>query len=287
MELRARTIVEGAFAGRHRSAFHGSSVEFAEHKEYSPGDEPRHIDWRAVGRTDRHLVKRFEDETELTAYLCLDRSGSMSYGGGAVTKLEYAATLLAALAWLLGRQRDRVGLMVSGGGGPDAWIPPRGRAGHVGELLGELEQAVAGGARGATTLAPALERVGELARRRSLVIVATDLLEAEPGPLACLRQLRARGHDVTLLHVLDRDELELPFEEMCEFRSLEDERRMLVDPRAIRATYLERLRQFLDAARRGCEEGDVEYRLVPTDAPLDIALADALGDRARRRRVGR
>jgi uncharacterized protein (DUF58 family) len=287
--LRARTIVEGALTGLHRSPHHGSSVEFAEHKEYSPGDEIKHIDWKAYGKFDRYYVKRFEEETELTAYLLLDRSGSMSYRGDGLAKLEYAAYLVAALAYLLIRQQDRVGLYAFGGREAPVYVPPRARSTHLHDLYGQLERVVdsAGGkdaGRGPTALAAALDRVAETARRRrSLILVVSDMFDASPEVPLLLRRLRAQRHDVTVFQTLDRHELDLPFEGMTLFESLEDDRRILADPRAVRDDYLRELGAFLARTRRACADGDVEHHLVPTDQPLEQTLLNFLTARARAR----
>lgn len=282
LSLKARTIVEGALTGLHRSPHHGSSVEFAEHKEYSPGDEIRHIDWKAYGKFDRYYVKRFEEETELTAYLLLDRSGSMSYRGAGLAKLEYGAYLAAALAHLLIRQQDRVGLLAFGG--ETTWVPPRARSTHLHDLLGAVEKIVGDGGRGETGLVAALDRIAETARRRrSLVVVISDLFDHSPEVPKLLRRLRVQRHDVVVFQLLDRHELELPFEGLTMFQSLEDARKILVDPGAIRAAYLEELNAFLARTRLACTEGNVEYHLTPTDRPLERTLLDFLGARSGRR----
>src|SRR5262249_3157741 len=199
--LRARRVVEGALSGLHRAPHYGSSVEFAEHKEYSPGDEIRHIDWKAYGKFDRYYVKRFEQETELSAYLLLDSSGSMAYRGAGVSKLEYAAYLAAALTYLMIRQQDRVGLLAFGADDP-RYVPPRAPANRLRDLLMSLEKVAAEGGRGTTLVAPALDRVGELARRRrSLVIVLSDLFDPSQEVVNLLRRLRVMRHDVAVLHV--------------------------------------------------------------------------------------
>ncbi len=219
LSLKARTIVEGALTGLHRSPHHGSSVEFAEHKEYSPGDEIRHIDWKAYGKFDRYYVKRFEEETELTAYLLLDRSGSMSYRGAGLAKLEYGAYLAAALAHLLIRQQDRVGLLAFGG--ETTWVPPRARSTHLHDLLGAVEKIVGDGGRGETGLVAALDRIAETARRRrSLVVVISDLFDHSTEVPKLLRRLRVQPHDVVVFQLTDRLELDLPFNDltMCPSR---------------------------------------------------------------------
>jgi uncharacterized protein (DUF58 family) len=283
LSLKARTVVEGALSGLHRSPHHGSSVEFAEHKEYSPGDEIKHIDWKAFGKFDRYYVKRFEEETELTAYLLLDRSGSMSYKGDGISKLEYAAYLTAALAYVLNRQQDRVGLLAFGGGA-ETYVPPRSRSNHLHDILRAVEMVVDEGGRGETSIAAALERVTELARRRrGLILLVSDLLDPSPDVAGILRRLRAARHDVSVIQVLDRHELELPFEGVTLFESLEDERRLIADPRSIRGAYLKELGAFLERTRRTLAEGDVEHALVPTSQPLERTLLDFMTSRAGRR----
>jgi uncharacterized protein (DUF58 family) len=284
LPVRARVIVEGALSGLHRARLHGSSVEFAEHKEYSPGDEIRHIDWKVYGRADRFYVKQFEQESELCCYLALDASGSMDYGGGAGhSKLRYAALLLAALAYLLIRQRDKVGLLVFGDESLDRYVPPRARPAHLHDLLAVLEEVSLAGGRGSEPTHLALDRLGELTRkRRSLVVVASDLFEPELASLGVLRRLRARGHDVALFQILHPHELDLPFEGLTMFESLEDRRELLADPAAIRRQYKRRMAAFLDQVRSQCVRGGVEHQLVATSRPLEQALLQFLTQRAGR-----
>jgi uncharacterized protein (DUF58 family) len=271
VELRARTVVEGALSGLHKSPHHGASVEFAEHKEYAPGDEVKHIDWKAYGKFDKYYVKRFEEETELHAYLVVDASASMGYRGDGVSKLEYAKLLAASLAYLLLKQKDQVGL-VAFADRLRGYLPARGKSGHLHDLLGGLETLEAGGQ---TDLQRAVAYVSEVVRRRSLVIFLSDLLSfGESGDARHLiRGLRARRHDVVVLHLLDRDELTLPFDGTTWFESMEDERRLLVEPGDVRRAYLDELERFIDGYRRGLTEGDVEYHLVDTArAPSDVLL---------------
>jgi uncharacterized protein (DUF58 family) len=284
LELKARTIVQGALSGLHRSPHHGSSVEFAEHKEYSPGDEIRHIDWKAYGKFDRYYVKRFEQETELTAYLCLDRSGSMAYRGDGLSKLEYGAYLVAALAYLLIKQQDRVGLYAFGGPGDVVYVPPRARTSHLHDLLNTIERVVEGGGRGGTAVAPALDRVAELARRRrSLVVVVSDLFDRSPDVPKLLRRLRVMRHDVSVVQLLDDDELVFPFQGVKVFQSLEDDRRLIADPHTVRNAYLAELEKFLGGLAMACRDGNVEHALVRTGKPLEQTLLDYLTRRQTRR----
>lgn len=288
LPVRARIIVEGALTGMHRARLRGSSVEFAEHKEYSPGDEIRHLDWKAYAKVDRYYVKQFEQESQLTAYLVLDASASMAYRGDGLSKLDYAAHLMAALAYLLVHQRDRVGLQVFGDERSEGYVPPRSRPAHLRDLLAVIEGVCRQGGQGAEPAAAALDRVAELARRRrALIAVATDLFEKDDAALQVLRRLKAQHHDVVLFHVLDPHELDFPFRELTQFESLEDDRKLMVHPEAVRRAYLKRLRAFLDRARTACLDGGVEYHQVRTSQPLERTLLDFLGARARLGATGR
>lgn len=280
LALRARTVAEGALAGLHRSAHHGAAVEFAEHKEYSPGDELRHIDWKAYGRFDRYYVKRYETENELRGWLLVDSSASMGYAGAGPSKLAYATWLAAGLAWLLLRQRDQAGL-VAFDEEPRAVVPPRGRPGHLAALLDALEGLAPSGK---TQLARAIDYVSGAAHRRSLIVVFSDLLDDEPAEaVALLRGLRARRHDVALFHLLDGDELRLPFDAPTRFEGMEDRAELMVDPRAVRAAYQAAVERFVGALRRGCADGDVTYQLVDTARPPSEALLAFLQARTGRR----
>ena len=281
LELRARTVVEGALAGLHRSPHHGASVEFAEHKEYTPGDEIKHIDWKAYGKFDKYYVKRFEEETELKAYLVIDSSASMAYRGNGVSKLDYARTLAASLGYLLLRQQDQVG-MIAFSEKLRGYLPPRGRGGHLGDLMTALDDV---SATGKTDLLRAIAYLSEVAHRRSLLIVFSDLLDSPPGEVRrLLRGLRARRHDVAVFHLLDEDELTLPFDGTTVFESMEDERKLLVEPFDVRRAYLDELNTLIADYRRGLAEGDVEYHLVSTARPPSQALLDFLTGPYRRSR---
>ena len=280
LAVKARVIVEGALTGMHRARLRGSSVEFAEHKEYTQGDEIRHIDWKVLGKADRYYIKQFEQESELTCYLVLDASGSMNYTGRGLSKREYACNLIAGLAYLLAKQRDRVGLSVFGNLQLDRYIPPRAKSAHLRNLLGILEKVSSAEQVGDESAAVALGRVAELARRRrSLVVLATDLFEREGSALEVMRHLRARGHDTVLFHVLDRDEIEFPFDGLSIFESLESDDTMLVDPASIRRIYRERMQEFLEQTKRECRESGIEYHLVPTDQPFELSLMGFLAER--------
>jgi uncharacterized protein (DUF58 family) len=269
LELRARSVVEGALSGLHRSPHHGSSVEFAEHKEYSAGDEIKHIDWKAYGKFDKYYVKRFEEETELRAYLLLDCSASMGYRGSGVSKLEYARVLAASLAYLLLKQQDQVG-MVAFGERLRGYLPPRARSGHLNDLLTALDGVQA---EGRTDLPRALAYLSEVVQRRAMVVLFSDLLGTDDEVRHLLRGLRARKHDVVVFHLLDKDELTLPFEGTTIFESMEDEQKLVADPGDVRKAYLAELAKFVDGYRSALREGDVEYHLVDTsEAPAEVLV---------------
>lgn len=306
LHLMARVVAEGALAGLHKAAHHGSSVEFSEHKEYAPGDDLRHIDWRAYGRIDKYYVKRFEEETELRGYLVLDISGSMGYGRDSqISKLQFAGILAASLAYLLLRQNDPAGLLLSGEGLSDVqrrrYIPARGGGAHLGDLCRAIESAEA---QGRSTLSEGLAYLSELLRRRSLIIVLSDLLpspplgdEVEPTSdyvstqAALLRArlcgLRAQKHDVIVLHILDSDELELPFSSLTWFEDTEPGSeglsRLFVDPADLRTAYKAEIDRFLTEMRRGLREGDVDYHLITTARSPESVLLDVLRGPLRRR----
>lgn len=282
LPIKARVIVEGALSGLHRASVHGSSVEFAEHKEYSPGDELRHVDWKAYAKVDRYYVKQYEQESQLTVYLVLDASASMQFAGGGIPKIEYAGLSLAALAYLVIQQQDKVGLLACGDRAIETLVPPRARTTHLHDLLGVLDQVMQKGGVGDESPAAALRRIAELTRRRrALIILATDLFDADDETLRALAMLRAQRHDVSVLHILDPHERTFPYEGLTEFHALESSNRMLVNPAAIRREYLERMEQFLTKCRGSLSNAGVDYHLVQTDRALEATLLDLLVSRSR------
>lgn len=279
LRLRVRAIAEGVLAGLHRSPHHGQSVEFAEHKEYSPGDDVRHLDWKAYARFDKYYVKRFEQETNLRAYLVVDASGSMGYRGRpeGLTKLEVASALAASLAYLLFRQQDAAGLVLVGDE-VRAAIPPRAAASHLGPLLEALEATTPAGE---TRLGAAVDWLVERAPRRSSVLVFSDLMDREDRVVRKIAQLGLRRHDVTVFHVLDPAELEFPFDDPTLFLSMEDGRQVEAHGRDVRKGYLELVGRWLEEVRRTAAEADVDYQLCRTDRPLDEVLVPFLARRER------
>jgi len=280
LQVRARKVMEGVLTGLHKSPHHGQSVEFAEHKEYAPGDEIKHIDWRAFAKLDKYYVKRFEMETNLRALLVLDASGSMAYGRGAMTKLQYASVCAGALAYLLARQGDQVGLCVAGDGGTSEgvreFLPFASSPTHVQELLRMLEGSQG---KGPTLLPAALDFTAEKAGRRALVVVLSDLFDATEQSLPALKMLRSRRHDVLLLQTLDREELDFHFDDPTRFLSMEDDRQIEAQPRQIRESYLVEMRRFLESTRKELARSDVEVEQIATDAAPDRVLLKLLARR--------
>jgi uncharacterized protein (DUF58 family) len=284
LPIQARVIVEGALSGLHRAAVHGSSVEFAEHKEYSPGDELRHVDWKAYAKLDRYYVKQFEQESQLTVYLVLDASASMAFSGGGIAKLQYGGLLLAALAYLVIQQQDKVGLIACGDRSLETLVPPRGRTNHFHDLMAVLESIIARGAAGDESPAAALARIAELTRRRrALVVLASDLFDPDEETVRALAQLRAQRHDVSVLHLLDPHERSFPYDGLTQFDALESAHKMLVNPAAIRRDYLDRMDAFLTRVRGALTAAGVDYHLVDTSQPLDQTLLALLVARSRLR----
>jgi uncharacterized protein (DUF58 family) len=275
VKLRARAVVEGVLSGLHKSPHQGQSVEFAEHKEYAPGDELRHLDWKAFGKFDRYYVKRFEHETNLRAVMAVDGSGSMAYGSGPLTKLDVARTLAGALSYILVRQQDAAGLAIFAGGTVHD-VPPRAAASHLNVVLDALDDV---GAYGGTDLALAADHLAEKVPRRSLICVFSDFFDERRDSLKRMLALRARRHDVAVFHLVDPFELEFPFEDPTLFLSMEDERHLEVNPREIRESYLEEFHRFLDETRSACMAADVDYERVRTDEPLDGVLLRFLARR--------
>ena len=280
LQLRARRIVEGYVAGLHRSPYRGFSVEFAEHREYAPGDDLRYLDWKLLGRTDKFYLKQYEDETNLIGYLALDASESMQYQGpdSPLSKLEYAQCLAAALGWLILQQQDAVGL-VTFDQRIRSLVPPSSNASHLKQLLHVLE-GVEPTAK--TAIGPIFHELAEQWRRRGVVIVISDLFDDVNLLMAGLKHLRHRQHDLIILHVLDAAELDFPFTEPTLFRGLEGIPSVIADPRSLRRAYLDEMNQFLQAVKRGCREWDMDYCLLRTDAPLDTALSAVLARRMAR-----
>lgn len=278
LELRARVVVEGFWHGIHRSPYHGFSVEFSEYRQYSPGDDPRYLDWRLYARSDRYYIKKFEDETNLRCHLLVDNSRSMTYGSQGYTKAQYANTLAATLAYFLYLQGDAVGLLTFDEQIRE-YLPARHRPGHLRHLMLKLEQP-AGGA--ATNLAAPLERILQAVKRRVMLVFISDLLAPIETLEKNLTALRACGHEVLLFHVLDPKELNFSFEKAVMYQDVETGRQLFIDPATARHGYLKKLESHNATARAACQRLGISYRRFSTDRPLELALFDFLRERTQR-----
>ena len=286
LTLRATKAVQGLLGGMHRSPHRGASVVFVEHRAYRPGDDLRLLDWRAFARTDRHAVKRFEQETQLRASLLLDRSASMGWKGFAGTgpsKRQHAATLLAALAYVLQRQGDAVAAVGFGATVHDDAIGHGNRPSHLDAVLRLLARSPAD-PQERTRLDDCLREAARRTQRRGVVVLASDLLAGDPdaGDLHGLTALTARGHDVRVLHVLHRDELELPDLGAARFVDPETGERLDTELETVRASYQREMASFLETCRRRCTAAGATYVLAPVDEPPEQILARALGQRRSR-----
>ncbi len=280
LEFNAREVMEGVISGLHKSPYHGFSVEFAQHREYTPGDEIRYIDWKVVARSDRYYIKEFEEETNLKAYLLVDTSDSMRYKGNRreFSKLEYASVLGAALAQLMMRQRDAVGLGLFNDG-VQKLLPPRATASHFTQLLEEL---VTASSKPKTQLAPTFHFMADQLKRRGLVVVLSDLFGDVKDVLEGLKHFRYRRHEIVVFQVLDPDEISFPFDELTKFEGLELEPEILVDPRGIREEYLSQFNAFCTGLDHGCQEMKIDIIRAVTDQPPGEVLSRYLAARQRK-----
>ena len=280
LDLTARSLVEGLPGGLHRSPFHGFSVEFAQHREYTWGDELRHVDWKVWGKTDRYYVKQYEEETNLAAHFLLDGSESMLYAGekasGGRSKYEYGALCAVAMAHLLLRQRDAVGLVLFDNE-VRARVPPSSNPGTMRLLVDEIAKVEQ---RAETDVAGLFHQLSEEVPRRGLVVLISDCFVPRAELLDGLSRLRHRRHEVVVVHVLDGDELEFPFEDNTMFRGLESTGELLTEPRSLRDSYRDAVREFVAAVNGGCTERRVDYVLMRTDEPPEVALSRFLVRRA-------
>jgi uncharacterized protein (DUF58 family) len=280
LQFRARAVVEGFYAGIHRSPYHGFSVEFSEYRAYSPGDDPRYLDWKLYARTDRYSIKRFEDETNLLCYLLVDMSRSMSYGSAAHAKIDYARTLAASLAYFLFVQRDAVGLLTFDETISE-YVPPRHRPGHLRRLMVALERETGGRS---TDLIRPLKQIADSVRKRGLVVLISDMLAPVSELQTKLGYLRSRGHEVLVLRVLDATERGFTFSAPGMFHDLESGRTLYIDPAAARAEYERRFGEHAAQLRQACVNLGTDLAELTTDRPLELALFDLLQARMRRSR---
>jgi len=275
LDLRARHVVEGFLAGMHRSPYFGQSVEFLQHREYSWGDDLRHVDWKVWAKQDRYYVKQYEEETNLRCTLLVDVSGSMRYGSGPLSKYEYGATIAASLAYLILRQQDAVGCVAFDEGARTV-VPQRTKRNHLDSIIQALDVS---NPANKTDLYHVLRGVAESQPRRGMMVLVSDLFADRQGLFKGLRLLRGRGHDVMVFHILDDDELDFPFNGSMRFEGLETADHLNCNPRALRDGYLAALGQYLEEVRRGCVRNSSDYALLRTSQPLDAALAAYLSNR--------
>lgn len=277
LQLRARHIVEGYVSGLHRSPYHGFSIEFAEHREYAPGDDLRYVDWKVFGKTDKVYLKQYEDETNLVCYLVLDVSESMAYQGpnSPLSKLEYAQCIAASLAWLVLHQQDAVAVAAFDNE-VRGYVPPSSNPSHLKQLLSVIEQAPA---RRKTATGPIFHDLAERLKKRGVVLILSDLFDNVDSLLAGLKHFRHRRHDVILFHILDGAELDFPFSHPTLFKGLEQLPEVMADPRSLRRAYLEEFAKFQEAVKLGCRNCQIDYQVMRTDQPLDLALSSYVASR--------
>lgn len=280
--VRARTVVEGALVGEHISPFRGGSVEFAQHRSYSPGDELRYVDWRLYARTDEFHVKQFDVNTNLRAYLLIDGSGSMGYPDeGPVSKYSYAAILAGAISYVLVQQSDAVSLSVNRAGDV-THLPPRGQVAYLQQLLNVLDERRPEGREDILGL---LRFAQERITNRSLVVLFSDFFVDVEKLMANVRVLQSRGHDLIVFQILHPDELEFPFNRFYRFESMEDERHLVADSQQIRELYLEALEEHQAYLRREMSRVGADFRIVRTDEPPDRVLSRHLNSPLRARKL--
>lgn len=273
LELRARAVVEGFITGLHRSPFHGFSAEFSEHRQYRLGDELKHIDWRIYGRTDKHYVKQFEDETNLRCIVAVDTSASMTYASeGNISKFTYATTLAASIMYLLLRQRDAAGLALYAED-LHTFLPARSRMSWVQQLLTTLESTRPANS---TATSKALHLLAERIGRRGMVVLISDLLDDPTATLEAIRHFRHNRHDVLVLHVLDPRELDFDFRSASVFKDVETGLELTTQPAQLKRSYQAAVDVFCTTLKRGCHDQNVDYVQITTSTPYDVALREYL-----------
>lgn len=275
--LLARLVVEGFINGLHQSPFHGFSVEFADHREYVPGDDLKYLDWHLFARTDNYYIKRFEEETNLRCYILLDRSASMAFGTGTITKWDYSCFLATCLAYLITKQQDAVGLALFGAK-PGMVVPPRCRTTHLRQMMRVM---INNPPSGTTDVSSSLRAITQNLKRRGLVVVISDLIDDPEATLRSLRLLRSHRHDVIVFHVQDDAEANFQFDGATLFQDMETGEELEIDPSAVREAYLERMSELCAFYRKGLTEFGIDYQILGTRQPYDQALSAYLRRRAR------
>lgn len=277
LELRARIAVEGFVSGLHKSPHRGFSVEFNDYRNYYPGDDMRHVDWKLYARSEKFYIKQYEDETNVRCMIVLDTSASMSYSSGGMSKLEYGVTLASALAYFVTQQRDAVGLITFDEKMKD-YIPPKCRQPHLMRILRSLAQIEAG--KKTDAVKPLTDLAASL-NKKSMVVLITDMLDEEDKVIRTLQNLRAMGNDVITFHIMDDAELKFPFNEASEFIDMENDESYITSPAAIRSAYMENLNEYLEFCKKQCQRSGVDYCLMNTSQPLDAALSAYMAKRAK------
>jgi len=277
MKLIARTVVEGFVSGLHQSPYHGFSVEFSEYREYTPGDDLKHFDWRAFARCDKQYIKQYQEETNLRATILLDCSRSMAYSSNGISKFTYACYLAASLAYLMIRQQDSVGMVIFDDKIRHR-IPAKSTAAHLRDMLVVLENTETSSRTG---IAPTLHAMAEGIKKRGLVIIVSDLLEEQSEVLRGIKHFRHNRHEVLIFHVVDNAELRFPFGGLTTFRDMETGEKLMIEPQFFREEYIRQVEGFIKQYKRECAEGFVDYVLADTSKPFDLLLANYLAKRAR------
>ena len=283
LDVRARLVVEGFVTGQHKSPYNGFAVEFASHREYSPGDEIKHIDWKVWSKTDKFYIKEYEEETNLKTTLIVDCSKSMGYGREGWSKFDYAATAGASLGHLLQSQGDAVGMITFNAGVKDV-LPVSARHNHLKELVHVLEETIPDDK---TDVGEAFMELIPQIKSRGMVVIISDLFADIDIIRNALQQFRLRKQEVIVFHVMDHDELEFPFEDNTRFLGLEEPNQIHVDPRALRKSYLEIVEKYQENVKKTCDKLGVDYALLDTGEPLDAVLTRYLAFRKRHTRKGR
>jgi uncharacterized protein (DUF58 family) len=279
LDLRARSVVEGFISGMHKSPYQGFSVEFAQHRGYVAGDDLKHIDWRVYGKNERYYIKQYEAETNLVCTVLLDGSESMAYSGtqaaDRLTKLEYGKLITAALSYLVVGQSDAAAVAIFNDGLIEH-VQPSTRKVHLNRICASLEALTPAKK---TAIGPILHTLAERIRRRGVVVIISDLFDSIDSIVDGIRHLKHGGHEIVVLHLMDRDELEFPFEGAVQFKGLEIAQQVLCHPRQLKKAYLAELHKFLEGIKVACQKSQVEYRLIDTTMPVDVSLSAYLASR--------
>jgi len=281
LNMRARSVMEGFVSGLHKSPYHGFSVEFAQHREYTAGDDLRFLDWKVYGRSDRLYIKQYEQETNLRSYILLDASESMDYKSENQSKFDYAATIAASLSYLIMEQQDSAGLVLFDRV-VTKFIHAQSSPMHLRVIVNEME---AQKATEKTDMGSVLHDVAERIKHKGLVILISDLFDKPESILSGLQHFKHNRHDVIVIHVLDEAEVRFPFDRMTRFDGLEGYPYLVVDPRSLREAYLEEVQKFTTEIRRGCLAQQIDYVQVTTDQPVEVALTGYLAKRLSRTRA--